>query len=209
MKNQQRFFFFQLLLLSSLPGSRVLPVSSRIAAVVPPPHHPQQQQQHFASLATSDLSNDTNNGNVIGKNIGRDPRLREDHSTESTLTHILASAGVLSDLRAYLRDQPSLVHSCDVDGWTVLHEAVAANHIDIVEYLLDHTDAEVNALTYRGASPLSLAERKHGPDSPMVRLLLSKGALLLSNVADGQGLLRGSSSLPARSKNDIERHGDL
>ncbi|KAL3909182.1 MAG: hypothetical protein SGILL_008187 [Bacillariaceae sp.] len=92
------------------------------------------------------------------------------------MTHLLASLGVLNDLRAYVRAHPALIYARDADGWTLLHEAVAHNHVGVVEYLIDQ-GAEVNVQTYRGASSLYLAQHRYGDDSPISQVLVGYGAI--------------------------------
>lgn len=130
-------------------------------------------------------------GTPIGQNEYRRhqdaARRYVDRSTTSEHVHKMAALGLLKHVQVYLDRDAShhLVHARDQDGWTLLHEAVTNNHIDIVEYLLDERYPEqvndlLNAETFQGQTALDLALRSNGgdPDAPIVRLLVSKGALL-------------------------------
>ena len=44
-----------------------------------------------------------------------------------------------------------------ISSWTPLHLAVFKNHIDIVKYLIDHGDANIDAKDDKGWNPLLMA----------------------------------------------------
>ena len=43
----------------------------------------------------------------------------------------------------------------DSDGWTALHNAASQGHLQIVKYLLQHTNAAVDIRSNKGHTPLS------------------------------------------------------
>jgi len=74
--------------------------------------------------------------------------------------------------------EPHKLFETDENGWTPLHEAVRANQLDVVDFLLAH-GAEINAVTNegKGYSPLHLAETFHGLESEIYTFLEDLGAL--------------------------------
>jgi ankyrin repeat protein len=66
----------------------------------------------------------------------------------------------------------------DENGWQILHQAVAGGFQGAVRMLVSK-GAEINARTHGGygESPLRIAEREHGPDSPICHYLKGLGAL--------------------------------
>jgi len=100
------------------------------------------------------------------------------HIIESTSqqVHILAAIGDVEGMRDLLRKEPFWIAARDANGWTPLHEAARGSHIQIIDLLLQY-GADLNALTYTGATPLYEAEKYNGKDSTVYRYLISLGAL--------------------------------
>ena len=66
----------------------------------------------------------------------------------------------------------------DENGWQVLHQAVSGGNTDVVKLLVSN-GAEINSRTHGGygETPLRIAEKQLGSDSPIVDYLKSLGAL--------------------------------
>lgn len=66
----------------------------------------------------------------------------------------------------------------DENGWQVLHQAVAGGFQDAVKLLVTK-GADINARTHGGygETPLRIAERQYGSNSPIVKYLKGRGAL--------------------------------
>jgi prolyl 4-hydroxylase len=94
----------------------------------------------------------------------------------STLVHTLAGSGRLEDLKTVVEKDPRLVHAEDKGGWTPLHEAARGGHIENIHYLLKK-DANINAITHEGETPMFIAERYLGAGSASVKFLQSKGGI--------------------------------
>ena len=82
------------------------------------------------------------------------------------------SLAVLPSFQKRIADDPSLIHSADERGWTLLHQQALAGSAATVEVLLN-AGADVNAATENGMTPLQLA-RSLGWVS-VASLLTSKG----------------------------------
>jgi len=96
----------------------------------------------------------------------------------SNLAHSLASTGRLNELKLIIEtnSELKLVDLQDPNGWTPLHEAARAGHVEVMEYLLEQ-GADINALSHGGDTPLLLAAQFLGADSTTVRFLESKIAM--------------------------------
>jgi len=66
------------------------------------------------------------------------------------------SLAMLPSLRKRIAEDPSLIHSTDEKGWTLLHQQALAGSAATVEVLLD-AGADVNVATENGMTPLRLA----------------------------------------------------
>jgi ankyrin len=82
----------------------------------------------------------------------------------------------LEELTQILDKEPHCFLARDANGWMPLHEAARGAHVTVVDLLLSR-GADINALTFYGATPLYSAEKYNGKDSTIVRYLLSIGAL--------------------------------
>lgn len=93
--------------------------------------------------------------------------------------HIAAKTGQLDELEEKLkRGSREILEERDENGWQILHQAVAGGFQDVVKMLVSK-GAEINARTHGGygESPLRIAEREYGPNSPIVKYLKGQGAL--------------------------------
>lgn len=59
----------------------------------------------------------------------------------------------------------------DVNGWTPLHEAVRAGRVDVVDFLVQMAEMDIEQETRDGSTPLSLALRYHGMRHPVTKML--------------------------------------
>jgi len=96
----------------------------------------------------------------------------------STGAHNAASVGNLSMLRDFATNSPELLITSDQNGWQPLHEAARGGHLDVVEFLIKK-GANLNTRTNKGegGTPLWWAEKTHGKNHPVSKLLASKGAI--------------------------------
>ena len=102
-------------------------------------------------------------------------RQTDDVVEGSTEAHRVALSQEYHLLRRILRNDASLVHARDQNGWTPLHEAVRGHSEAIVKFLVDK-GADVNAPTEYGETPLEIATEFNGENHPIVNLLKSLGA---------------------------------
>ena len=96
--------------------------------------------------------------------------------TGSNAIHAAARKGDMSGLEEVVSILNHLINETDSNGWTPLHEGARAGHTDIVKLLVHH-EADINALTKDGKSPLYIAAASNGKDHPIVSLFESLGAL--------------------------------
>ncbi len=68
--------------------------------------------------------------------------------------HEAARSGRLTRVQRLLREDPALVNYADAGGLTPLHYAIAHNHQDVVDYLVDN-EADLEARTGRGRLEVS------------------------------------------------------
>lgn len=117
------------------------------------------------------------------------PQASSDVEAISKPVHLLAASGNLAEMKALLEKEPFWIMARDDHGWTPLHEACRGAHIEMIDYLVGK-GADLNAMTYTGATPLYEAEKYNGRDSTVVRYLLSIGALR----HEAKAQLRGSAA---------------
>ena len=99
--------------------------------------------------------------------------------------HYAAAMGDVERLEELAKTNKKLLNSPDANGWRPIHEAVRAGHKDVVELLIKN-GVDHNARTghaKNGSSPLNLALAHHKPSHPVIRYLLSIGAL---DIGDGE-----------------------
>jgi ankyrin repeat protein len=83
---------------------------------------------------------------------------------------------MLASLKGYTSLVQKLVENdADVNksGWTPLHYAASAGHVEIIEYLLEHS-AYIDAESPNGTTPLMMAAMYGSPES--VKVLIQAGA---------------------------------
>lgn len=85
----------------------------------------------------------------------------------------LFSRGDLATAEDVLKNAPAVLNQVDTPGWSGLHYAVHAHHLDVVEFLLKK-NADPNTLNGAGETPLAIAVVKNYPE--YVRLLIEAGA---------------------------------
>lgn len=90
------------------------------------------------------------------------------------LPHQLAQAGKLEDLKELLEEYPELINDVDNYGWSLMHEAGRSGSTELAAYLISK-GAKLNVKSIEGHTPLFEADRFNGPDSDIVKYLISKG----------------------------------
>jgi ankyrin repeat protein len=90
-----------------------------------------------------------------------------------------AKKGELSKLTTLLKMKSTSANKVNGDGDTLLHIAVMHNHIQIVKYLIDNYDVDVNVRNHAGKTPLMIAKEKSF--SNIANYLLSKNPENKSN----------------------------
>ena len=68
-----------------------------------------------------------------------------------------------------------------------IHEAVRGGHLELLTYLIEEEEADVDIRTHDGlgATPLNIAKREHGMDHPIYLYLLDSGAKDLEGEEQG------------------------
>jgi ankyrin repeat protein len=92
--------------------------------------------------------------------------------------HVAASKGKLAELQLQIEERgPQVLTERDEQGWQVLHQGVAGGNEKVVEFLVE-LGADINARTLGGGeTPLRIAERRFGFNSPLAKYLKTMGAL--------------------------------
>src|SRR5687767_11062910 len=78
-----------------------------------------------------------------------------------------AAAGNVSEVRAMLKRDPSLVKQVDAFGATPLHAAATKGNVEVIKLLLEHK-ADVNARALGGLTPLHAAVSSNQPGAVVV-----------------------------------------
>ena len=88
----------------------------------------------------------------------------------------LASFGDLAGLKSYIAEsaEDGLKEALDIHGRSPLHWAAASGHTEMVNYLVDECEIDVNCTDKFGLTPVSHASRAGKED--MVALLVGKSA---------------------------------
>ena len=101
-------------------------------------------------------------------------------ATGSNSAHQAASFGDLDKLEEIVKMDKDSLHAADANGWLPLHEGARGGHTDVVKFLVEQGGA-INARTNqgKGGNVLWWAMEAHGKDHPVVKFLLSKGAVVV------------------------------
>jgi ankyrin repeat protein len=139
---------------------------------------------------------------VIKRLKDKDRINEKDQDYEQTVLHILSENGRL-DLCIYAVDKCRAgVNEVDKSGWTPLHSAASAGHIDVLEALLQR-GAFARALTDEQASPLHYFVRNSCSDPGILHRVISafvaKGADLNQKNKHGESALH-QAALRGRSQ---------
>lgn len=72
-----------------------------------------------------------------------------------------------------------VLHTADENDWRPIHEAVRGGHLEVVKYLVERGNVDINAVTNQGtgSSPLRLAIKTHTKDHPVSKYLSDLGAI--------------------------------
>mmetsp|Transcript_20580 Transcript_20580/g.23857 ORF Transcript_20580/g.23857 Transcript_20580/m.23857 type:complete len:473 (-) Transcript_20580:131-1549(-) len=105
---------------------------------------------------------------------------RRSSETGSTTAHKAAKSGDVKHLKEIIEKMNEYVNEKDSNGWTPLHEGARGGHKDVVQLLLEQ-GANINEKTYTGETPLWWAEKIHGEEHSLVKLLRDLGALSLGS----------------------------
>lgn len=99
--------------------------------------------------------------------------------TQPLKGHAAAAAGDIETLERLALDDMKALYARDSNGWTPLHEAARAGHLDVVRLLVEKHNADVNYITNegKGSSPYFIATQSHSPDHPVSQYLKSLGAV--------------------------------
>mmetsp|Transcript_26147 Transcript_26147/g.43609 ORF Transcript_26147/g.43609 Transcript_26147/m.43609 type:complete len:446 (+) Transcript_26147:230-1567(+) len=112
-----------------------------------------------------------------------DAQWRKQHPDGWHLLHSDLRRSVTSNDRRkvdnlFIQD-PESIHALDKNGWSVLHEAARAGHVEMAQYLsargLDATTKTGHGAA-KGELPIDLALKHHGEDSAIYQFLLTLGA---------------------------------
>ena len=92
--------------------------------------------------------------------------------------HNAASVGNLDMLKVVVRNHPEWLNASDQNGWQPIHEAARSGHEDVLEFLIEK-GANLNTRTNKGqgGTPLWWAEKSHGKNHPVSKMLAKNGAI--------------------------------
>src|SRR5208337_1145970 len=96
--------------------------------------------------------------------------------------HDAALGGDLPRVKELLNVTPDLISSKDASGYTPLHWAAAADHTDVLKFLLAN-NAEVNARDNKSQTPLDIAAARGHREA--AKLLLAHGAEVNARTGNG------------------------
>ncbi|CAJ1936613.1 unnamed protein product [Cylindrotheca closterium] len=93
--------------------------------------------------------------------------------------HAAAASGDVDALERLAFDDKESLSACDANGWTPLHEAARAGHLEVVQMLVEKQQVDINSLTNKGkgSSAYFIASQSHSPDHPVAKYLQSLGAI--------------------------------
>ena len=151
-----------------------------------------------------------NAGGLVNKTVeGRTPLVLACMSGDLPTINVLlengasinSSTGLCSDTPLYwavtkesrkavqtLIEHGALVDVKYLKGFTILYAAVVQSDFDIVKLLMN-AGADVNAVSYRGETPIAHALKANPDPIPMVKYLLRRGANVKACLNDGSSLL--------------------
>ena len=116
------------------------------------------------------------------------PKAKTQKQTETTVEkapqiHRASADGQADSVKQAVTDDPSLVQSKDVDGYTPLHHAAIGGHAEVVEVLIE-SGAKLDGVGSRGETALFLASS--AGNAEVVELLAKNGADPNKASADGK-----------------------
>lgn len=141
-----------------------------------------QVQAFWWSNSKTDNSND-NGKEEAAKETASHNNNQEQQVPPITLTtqnaRHAAAYGLVDEVKHHLQEQD--VHDSDENGWTSMHEAARAGHLEVVQTLVEH-GANVDARTgtqQDGGTVLFWAKHFWGPEHAVVAYLEDMGAMEL------------------------------
>lgn len=105
--------------------------------------------------------------------------IENEFKAEYTLLHAAASSGYLHLAKALIVEYKAEVNVVDASGKTALHFAVLEGHWDIVAYLIENTDIDINAVMTH--------QRQKYTALQLARLLINSGNKNAKRIADYLG----------------------
>ena len=85
----------------------------------------------------------------------------------------------MDEIRMIIKNNPELTNESDENGWASIHEAARYGHVELVSLLIDQGGAEMDAQVGNGGTALWIAREFHGPNHPVVKLMMDRGATLI------------------------------
>lgn len=93
--------------------------------------------------------------------------------------HRMASRGDLNSLKIVAQQNPDAMTQVDENGWAPIHEAARSGQVEVIEFLLDRHDVDINQRTgkkQKGGSPLWWAEKNMPANRQAIKFMKERGA---------------------------------